>query len=137
MTKLCPFVEWLSLDSALFYNLEGLGQLQVTWLVFFLKTCGTGIGIFYRWQESRVSLVLNFGWGKFYPTIVIQIGGVELSTQISHVIFLSRRVIQKKLIQNYETFLTLLYKWQIITQKYNIKDIIKYKQLIPNLLYFI
>jgi len=27
VTKLCPRVEWLSLDSALFYNLEGLGQL--------------------------------------------------------------------------------------------------------------
>ncbi len=27
VTKLCPFVEWLSLDSALFYNLEGLGNL--------------------------------------------------------------------------------------------------------------
>ncbi len=25
VTKLCPKVEWLSLDSALFYNLEGLG----------------------------------------------------------------------------------------------------------------
>lgn len=28
ITKLCPHVEWLALDSALFYNLEGLGQLQ-------------------------------------------------------------------------------------------------------------
>ena len=27
VTKLCPKVEWLSLDSALFYNLEGLGHL--------------------------------------------------------------------------------------------------------------
>lgn len=27
VTKLCPNVEWLSLDSALFYNLEGLGYL--------------------------------------------------------------------------------------------------------------
>jgi len=27
VTKLCPKVEWLSLDSALFYNLEGLGYL--------------------------------------------------------------------------------------------------------------
>ena len=27
VTKLCPNVEWLSLDSALFYNLEGLGHL--------------------------------------------------------------------------------------------------------------
>merc|ERR1711993_204439 len=27
VTKLCPNVEWLSLDSALFYNLEGLGSL--------------------------------------------------------------------------------------------------------------
>ena len=27
VTKLCPNVEWLSLDSALFYNLEGLGFL--------------------------------------------------------------------------------------------------------------
>lgn len=27
VTKLCPKVEWLSLDSALFYNLEGLGCL--------------------------------------------------------------------------------------------------------------
>ena len=27
VTKLCPNVEWLSLDSALFYNLEGLGNL--------------------------------------------------------------------------------------------------------------
>lgn len=27
VTKLCPKVEWLSLDSALFYNLEGLGRL--------------------------------------------------------------------------------------------------------------
>jgi hypothetical protein len=27
VTKLCPDVEWLSLDSALFYNLEGLGLL--------------------------------------------------------------------------------------------------------------
>ncbi len=26
VTKLCPKVEWLSLDSALFYNLEGLGH---------------------------------------------------------------------------------------------------------------
>ena len=28
VTKLCPDVEWLSLDSALFYNLEGLGRLS-------------------------------------------------------------------------------------------------------------
>ena len=27
VTKLCPDVEWLSLDSALFYDLEGLGAL--------------------------------------------------------------------------------------------------------------
>ena len=27
VTKLCPNVEWISLDSALFYNLEGLGHL--------------------------------------------------------------------------------------------------------------
>ncbi len=27
VTKLCPAVEWLSLNSALFYNLEGLGHL--------------------------------------------------------------------------------------------------------------
>merc|ERR1719348_924303 len=27
VTKLCPSVEWLSLDSALFYSLEGLGHL--------------------------------------------------------------------------------------------------------------
>lgn len=27
VTKLCPFVEWLSLDSALFYNLEGLSRM--------------------------------------------------------------------------------------------------------------
>ena len=27
VTKLCPEVEWLSLNSALFYNLEGLGRL--------------------------------------------------------------------------------------------------------------
>lgn len=27
VTKLCPQIEWLSLDSALFYNLEGLGLL--------------------------------------------------------------------------------------------------------------
>lgn len=27
VTKLCPMLEWLSLDSALFYNLEGLGHL--------------------------------------------------------------------------------------------------------------
>ena len=27
VTKLCPDVEWLSLDSALFYDLEGLGHL--------------------------------------------------------------------------------------------------------------
>ena len=28
VTSLCPNVEWLSLDSALFYNLEGLGRLK-------------------------------------------------------------------------------------------------------------
>jgi len=28
VTKLCPLVEWLSLDSALFYSLEGLGLLK-------------------------------------------------------------------------------------------------------------
>ena len=27
VSKLCPNVEWLSLDSALFYNLEGLSRL--------------------------------------------------------------------------------------------------------------
>ena len=27
VSKLCPYVEWLSLDSALFYNLEGLSVL--------------------------------------------------------------------------------------------------------------
>ena len=27
VSKLCPYVEWLSLDSALFYNLEGLNVL--------------------------------------------------------------------------------------------------------------
>ena len=27
VSKLCPNVEWLSLDSALFYNLEGLNRL--------------------------------------------------------------------------------------------------------------
>ena len=27
VTKLCPNVEWLSLDSALFYNLEGLNRM--------------------------------------------------------------------------------------------------------------
>ena len=27
VTKLCPDVEWLALDSALFYNLEGLGRV--------------------------------------------------------------------------------------------------------------
>ena len=27
VSKLCPYVEWLSLDSALFYNLEGLSRM--------------------------------------------------------------------------------------------------------------
>jgi len=27
VSKLCPYIEWLSLDSALFYNLEGMGHL--------------------------------------------------------------------------------------------------------------
>ena len=27
VSKLCPHVEWLSLDSALFYNLEGLSRM--------------------------------------------------------------------------------------------------------------
>ena len=57
--------------------------------------------------------------GKFYPKRVIQIGGVELSTQICDKKVLSARVSQKKFYPNtYMTYLTLLYTQKAITQKY-------------------
>ena len=36
-------------------------------------------------------------WGKFYPKRVTQIGGVELSTQISHIIFLIQKSYPKNI----------------------------------------
>ena len=53
---------------------------------------------FYILTVSKITQILLFailGWGKFYPKKVIQIRGLKLSTQISHVNFLSRRVIKK------------------------------------------
>ena len=41
-------------------------------------------------------LSVQEGWGKFYPKRVIQNGGSKLSTQISDVKKLFRRVIQSK-----------------------------------------
>ena len=46
------------------------------------------IGLFLQIAVRRLLVNLRgafYGWGKFYPKRVIQIGGVEFSTQISHV----------------------------------------------------
>ena len=57
----------------------------------------------------------SFEWGQFYPKRVIQIGGVELSTQISHVKNLSRRVIKKTYPKLGDLFYLTLYTKIILT----------------------
>ena len=79
---------------------------------------------------QRVKTCLN-GWGKFYPKKVIQIGGVELSTQISHVQFFIQKSYQNKIIQNYETYSALLYRQQTITQQLKI---MRHNPLLTNFL---
>ena len=49
-------------------------------------------------------------WGKFYPKKVIQIGGVELSTEIGLVkIFIQKSNPKKSYPKTYLTYLMLLY----------------------------
>ena len=52
VSKMCPYVEWLSLDSALFYNLEGLNVLPHLRLLR-LNYKGRPIGEFYTELERQ------------------------------------------------------------------------------------
>ena len=74
-------------------------------------------------------------WDKFYPKKVLQIGGVKLSTKISHVIFLSRRVIQNLFYpKTYLTYFTLLYEQKAITIRLNGIRSTDIRQLLLNLI---
>ena len=62
---------------------------------------------------------------KFYPKKVIQIWGVKLSTQISHVKFFIQKFYPNKLLSKiYVTYSTLLYTQKTITQKLSITRLI-------------